>query len=312
MASIDRVMRLRSELEARLLRASVAATVLIAGLGIGMGLLANSRAIVFDGVFSLIDAFVTWLTLVVARLIPEGGNRRFQFGFWHLEPLVIGLKASLLLLVMGYAFVASVTAILRGGYLPDFGLGLVYAGVVAVICFGMWTWMRGEAERIDSGLVRLDVKAWLMSGVITVTLLVAFFAAWMAEGTRLAPLARFADPAILAVLSLLLLPMPLREARTAFLEIFEVVPRALDQAVRGAVAQTLAPHGFTTFETYVQRSGRALFVEVSILTSADFSWPMDKADALRRALAEEIAHATDIEVPDLWLTANLTADSALM
>ena len=96
MATIERVMRLRSELEARLLLTSLSATLLIAGLGIVFGLLARSTAILFDGFFSLLDVAVTWLTLRVARLVASQGNQRFQYGFWHLEPLVIALKASVL------------------------------------------------------------------------------------------------------------------------------------------------------------------------------------------------------------------------
>lgn len=312
MVSVDRVMKLRSGLEARLLTVSVQATLLIAAIGVGLGLLASSTAIVFDGFFSGIDAAVTWLSLVVARLIPLAGNRRFQFGFWHLEPLVLGLKASLLIALVGYAFVTSVTAILVGGYTPNFGLGLVYAAVVSAICLAMWAWMRRENGRIGSGLVRLDVKAWLMSGVITSVLLLAFAAALVMRGTRFEPWLPYVDPGALALLSLLLLPLPLREARTAFLEIFEVVPRALDAAVRAAVAGTLAPHGFTAFETYVQKSGRALFVEVAVLTAPDFARPMHELDALRTALGEAITEATGTEGPDLWLTAIFTADPAQM
>ncbi len=312
MVSVGRVMRLRSGLEVRLLRTSVLATLGIAAIGVGLGLLAGSTAIVFDGFFSGLDAAITWLSLVVARLIPREGNRRFQFGFWHLEPLVTGLKATTLIALAGYAFVTSVTAIFQGGYLPDFGLALVYAALVAAICLSMWVWMRRQAERIDSGLVRLDVTAWLMSAVITSALLLAFAVALLIRGTRAAWLLPYVDPGVLALLSLLLLPLPFREARTAFLEIFEVVPRALDAAVRQAVAATLVPHGFGAFETYVQKSGRALFVEVAVLTSPDFARPMREVDALRTQVAEAIAEACDVERPDLWLTVTFTADPAQM
>lgn len=94
MASRERVMQLRSELEARLLQISVGATVVIAVLGVLFGLLARSPAILFDGFFSLLDAAITWLTLAVARLVASDGSRRFQYGYWHLESLVILLKAS--------------------------------------------------------------------------------------------------------------------------------------------------------------------------------------------------------------------------
>ncbi len=312
MVSIERVMRLRSELEARLLSMSILATLLIAAIAVGFGLLSGSTAIVFDGFFSGVDAAITWLTLLVARLIPQAGSRRFQYGYWHLEPLVLGLKAGVLIALVAYAFLSSVAAILQGGYVPDFGLALAYAAIVALICLGMWWWMRGQAERIDSGLVRLDVTAWLMSALITSALFLAFAAAALIEGTALAPLLPLVDPAILAVLSLLLLPMPLREARSAFLEIFEVVPPELDARLRAAIGRTLEAHGFSNFEIYLQKAGRALFVEISILVEAGFAEPVAEVDALRRTLADAIGKATDVRGPDLWLTVTLTADPEQM
>jgi len=301
-------MKLRSELEARLLIGSIVATLVIAGLGVVLGLLANSTAIIFDGFFSGVDAAITWLTLVVARLIPQEGNRRFQFGFWHLEPLVIGLKASVLIALVGYAFVASVIAIMQGGYAPDFGVAILYAAVVASICLGMWWWMRGQAERIDSGLVRLDVTSWLMSALITSALFLAFGAAFAMKGTALEPWLPYVDPAILAILSLAILPMPLKEAYGAFLEIFAVVPAGLDAEVRKAVGGLVASHGFTGFETYVQKAGRALFVEVSVAVPGDFQAPMREVDAIRLAMGDAISEATGVFGPDLWLTVMFTAD----
>ncbi len=33
--------------------------------------------------------------------------------------------------------------------------------LVAVIAFGMWWWLRRQAERIDSALVRLDYRSYV-------------------------------------------------------------------------------------------------------------------------------------------------------
>ena len=68
MSSITRAMALKSELEASLLRLSIWATLLIAGLGVLFGLLSGSLAILFDGLFSLVDAAITWLMLVFTLL----------------------------------------------------------------------------------------------------------------------------------------------------------------------------------------------------------------------------------------------------
>lgn len=306
MASIDRVMRLRSALEARLLRISVAATILVTALGILFGLLARSPAILFDGFFSLIDVAITMLTLKVAQLVAGQDNRRFQYGFWHLEPLVMALRASVLMILVAYAFVSAVNSLLKGGYEPDFGTALLYSLGVAAICFGMWRWMHRHAERIDSGLVRLDVKAWLMSALVTTALLVAFGAALLMRGTDAEWLIPYVDPLVLAMLSLVLLPMPLREARESFAEIFMISPPELDARVRRVMADFVARHGFLAFQSYVSKAGRAQFIEISVLVPADLSVPVSEIDALRGEIGQAIGGAG----PDRWLTILFTADPA--
>lgn len=304
MASIERVMRLRSELEARLLWISLGATLVIAGLGIAFGLLARSPAILFDGFFSLVDVAVTWLTLVVARLVASQGDRRFQYGFWHLEPMVIALKASVLIVLVAYAFVSAVNSILKGGYEPEFGTALVYAGAVALISYAMWWWMGRQAERINSGLVRLDVKAWLMSALITTALLVAFGAALAMQGTDAERFIRYVDPLVLAIIALFLLPLPFREARESFAEILVIRPSDLDARVCEVMADFISRYGFSDYRSYVSKAGRARFIEISVLVSPDLQLPVTRIDALRHEIGDAIGGAG----VDRWLTIVFTAD----
>ena len=55
--------------EQGVLRLSIAVTLFIAVIGVGFGLASGSFSIVFDGVYSLVDASMSGLSLVVVRLI---------------------------------------------------------------------------------------------------------------------------------------------------------------------------------------------------------------------------------------------------
>jgi hypothetical protein len=55
--------------EQGVLRLSIAASLLLAAAAVVFGLLANSSLIIFDGIYGLIDVVMTWLSLLVARLI---------------------------------------------------------------------------------------------------------------------------------------------------------------------------------------------------------------------------------------------------
>mgnify|MGYP002640684545 FL=1 len=95
--------------EQNLLKLSIAVTIVVAAIGVVFGLLSGSLSIVFDGVFAAIDAAMSGLALFVSRLVSRvGDNRRFQFGYWHIEPMVLAFNGGTLMLLCFYAFLNSV------------------------------------------------------------------------------------------------------------------------------------------------------------------------------------------------------------
>src|SRR5690606_7530174 len=111
--------------EAGVLRASIAATVFFSLLGICFGIISGSFSIVFDGVYSLFDACMSLLSLVVARLIAAAApikpvwkkvQERLSRGLWHLEPMVRRLNGTVLVSVAAYALFRGVGSMLDVGH----------------------------------------------------------------------------------------------------------------------------------------------------------------------------------------------------
>lgn len=302
------VTALRSQLEAGLLQISIAATIVIAAAGVVIGLLSGSMSIVFDGLFSSIDAVVTVVTLVVARLLASEGNHRFQYGYWHLEPLVLALNSSVLVLLCGYAFLNAVQGLMTGGHALRFDMGVVYAATIGAICFSMVVYLRRANERIESELIALEVQSWLISGVITLALLIAFAGAILIKGTKFEYLTPYVDPAVLAVLAPAVVLAPLRTARQAFAEIFLITSKEMDGDVQTAAAAAVARHGFITFKSYAVEVGRARFIEISFLVPGDRIGSVSDFDAIRHEIAAELGGVG----PEQWLTIVFTGDPDLV
>lgn len=292
--------------EQRLLKLSITVTIAVAAAGVLFGLLSGSLSIVFDGVFAAIDAAMSGLALFVSRLVSRvTENRRFQFGYWHIEPMVLAFNGGTLMLLCFYAFLNAVDSFLAGGRQLDFDWAMAYAVVVCAVCFAMFFYERHANRRIGSDFVRLDAQSWLMSACITLALLVAFAIAWILTDTPYARFTPYADPVVLALLTLVLVFVPIHTVRKALTEILLITPPELDDHVRKVMDDVVARYGFRTYTSYVAKVGRAQFIEIHVAVPADT--PIDsvaKADAIRR----EIAAAIGEEGPHRWLTIDFTAD----
>ena len=292
--------------EQRILKLSIAVTVVVAAVGVLFGLLSGSMSIVFDGVFSAIDAAMSGLSLFVSRLVSRvADNRRFQFGYWHIEPMVLAFNGGTLMLLCFYAFLNAVDSFLAGGRQLDFDWAIAYAVIVCLVCFGMFFYEVRANRRIGSDFVRLDAQSWLMSAAITSALLVAFGIAWSLGDTPYGRFTPYADPVVLALLTLVLVFVPIRTVRRALQEILLSTPPELDRHVRRVMDEVVARHGFKTYTSYVAKVGRAQFIEIHIAVPTGMRLDNVAAvDALRREIAEAIGG----EGPHLWLTIDFTAD----
>ena len=292
--------------EQSLLKLSIAVTIVVSAFGVLFGLLSGSMSILFDGVFSAIDAAMSGLALFVSRLVTRvAENRRFQFGYWHIEPMVLAFNGGTLMLLCFYAFLNAIDSLLAGGRQLDFDWAMAYSVLVCVACFGMFFYERHRNRRIGSDFVRLDTQSWLMSGAITSALLVAFAIAAALKGTAYQHLAPYADPAVLAFLTLVLVFVPIATVRKALQEILLITPPDLDARVRQVLDVVIARHGFKTYTSYVAKVGRAQFIEIHVVVPPES--PIDsvgEADAIRREIAEAIGG----ESPHRWLTIDFTAD----
>lgn len=300
--------------EQTLLRSSLCATIAFAVAGVLIGLAAGSSAIMFDGVYSLIDAVMTVLALLVARLIAASNaadavgrnlSQRFTFGFWHLEPIVLGLNGMLLSGAAIYALLNAIAVILAGGRPLSFGLAILYAALSTVVHTGMAIYITRGNRTIRSDLVALDAKAWMMTAALGAALLLAFAAGYAVEGTRHAWLAPYVDPAALVVICLVIIPVPFGTVRRALSEILLVTPpdlqREVDRIAQGIVSQL----GFISYHAFVARVGRGVQVELNFVVPRDQpAKRLEEWDALR----DEIAEAFGKDGPNLWLTITFTTD----
>lgn len=300
--------------EQGVLRASIVVTFLVATFGIVFGLLSGSFSIAFDGVYSLADAGMTTVALGVSHLIVQSAKRdalsgklrnRFTMGFWHLEPIVLGLNGTILIIVAIYALINALLSIQGGGRELEFGFAIAYAATTLLICLVMAAIDWRANRKIQSDFLKLDIHSWVMSGAISGALLVAFAIGYGVEGTTLEWISPYIDPVALAVISVAIIPIPIGTVRQAVADMLLLTPPDLKEQVDGVAKETVARHGFLGYRAYVAKVGRAKQIEIYFIVARD--GPARRLEEWDR-IRDEIGEAIGDESHNRWLTIAFTTD----
>ena len=300
--------------EQGLLRISILVTILLAGVGILFGILSGSFAIIFDGVYALTDAVMTVIALLVSNLIAAsaaGGAgkdrlvKHFTMGFWHLEPMVLGLNGILLTGAAIYALINAVSSLLDGGRPLDFDQAILYAVVTLAVTTAMAIIASRANRTIQSDFVALDAKAWMMSAGLTGALLIAFVFGFLIQGSAYEWLSPYIDPLALALVCLVIIPIPAGTIRQALADILLVTPSDLKSHVDTVAKTIVERYGFLSHRAYVARVGRGRQIELFFIAPEDFpAKKLQEWDDIRN----EVGAAIGDEGPDRWLTIAFTTD----
>lgn len=300
--------------EQSVLRLSIVVTFLLAAVGIVFGLLSGSFAIVFDGIYALTDATMTVVALLVANLIVSStaneaaGSKlvkHFTMGFWHLEPMVLGLNGILLTGAAIYALINAIGSIMAGGRMLSFDYAIVYAAVTMLLAFAMAIYGRRANRTLNSAFVALDAKSWVMSGSLSGALLVAFVFGYAIQGTKLAWMLPYVDPVALALVCIVVIPIPIGTIKQSLGEILLVTPADLKGHVDAVAEEMVRRHGFASYRSYVARVGRGRQIELYfIVPKGSPARKLEEWDAIR----DEVGEAIGDDTPDRWLTIAFTTD----
>lgn len=285
------------------LRLSLLLGLLLSGSAVFCGLIIDSQAVLFDGIYSLLGVAVTWLALRASVLVARGPDQSYPYGRDALSPLVVGIQGFVLLGVFIYAAVAAVSTILSGGSGTEVGGALAYSCFALVVSIGARVALPRFRARSD--LVAAETASWHVAVTLGLAWVCAFGAAFALQRTAYAPLVPYVDPALVLLSGLLVLPTPFRLIKAAYRELLEASAESdITTPIELIIDRLTLDEGLPTPETRITKLGNKIYVEIDWLLTSTGCWDLADADRLRRLLNAEF-RAADISV---WLNVELHTD----
>jgi len=254
------------------LTGSVVANTLLGVLGIVFFWATQSQAILLDGFFNFIAFALGLLSLKVASKVKQPGDTRFNFGYYSHEPLLNTLKSIVILLICLLSLVSAVLAIFQGGRLMNFGNGLVYASIAVVACFVVGLYQTRQSKKVSSPLLEVEAKNWMINGLISTVVGLAFLASIFLQGTAWEYLTPFVDPALIILIIILVIAVPLRTLAENVNELMQSAPpKSVQEEVTGLINTILDENGMVESRIRMAKLGRVFYVMVHVVVSDTFA-----------------------------------------
>lgn len=257
--------------------------------GMVLGLLVGSIVIVFDGVYSLVSLLLTLLSLAASYYISKPSKSIFPFGKAVLEPIVIAIKAAVILVVVAFSLFSAVTALMTGGREVDASIATIFGVVNMIGCGYAWWFMAKKSRRFSSGLIEAEKKQWQMDTLLSVAVTLGFIAAWLVSLTPYAHYAVYADPMMMVLMGFYFLKVPFDMLVGALRELLMMTPsKELCQSVGKDVLEIEKVTEHQLKLAGVTKVGQELRVNVDLHVDDD-TLELDTLEHTRKQLTKRLS-----------------------
>ena len=248
-------------LEKSALKLSVFGTLFMSTLGISFGLWIQSEAILLDGFFNFIGLIMAIASVWVSWLITQPTNKHFQFDYLNFIPLVNVIKGLLIFTVSLFALASSVIAILNGGRSMDAGLAVIYAIIAAGGCLIITLIQRNVGRKTGSTMVIVDAQNWLVNGLISLSIGIAFTIVVLIEGSPFEWFIPYSDSTIVILVVLVSIGVPFKIIIQNIKQLLLAAPSSKIQTeLKGILATVIGDLPCDQYSLRMTETGQYIYV----------------------------------------------------
>jgi len=273
------------------LRISTILTIAYGVVGVTIAVICDSMTLMLDGLYGVADIVVSFLAIAVVRKIHLPPNEKYHFGYAKYEPFMTAVDGILIITICVATVFSSIQDIMHPDPMHNIHLAVIYSFVSFFICIGFGIYMKQAGKRCRSTILPADAQLWIIEGVISLGVFVAFGVSEYVSRTCWKGYADYVDPVMCIILAIFLLAKPSSIIRDSFYDLVDASPytKLKDEIVR--IAHTCAEeHRLKGIKSVkLRKAGRQLFVIVHFL--ADKALPLDHTEGIKRYVIERIVSA---------------------
>ena len=197
--------------------------------------------------------------------------------------------------------VNNIQIILHGGRHVNFSAVAYFELAATVISFIVILLLRRMNADLTSPIVTMEIQEWKIDAVASLGMSAAFFLPLIIQAEWFVPLTKYLDQAIAIILSIFMLPVPVRAVTTGLRDLFLLPPEEETvQNIKDIITPILDAYGYDKLYFDIVRTGRKLWI---LLLTAMRS-PSPGSASCRNSSYRPSPKSTRIFISNCFLTLN--------
>lgn len=282
-------------------------------LALVWGTLAHSQMIMFDGVYSFLSLLLTGLYFYAAKSIAKGRSEKFPYGRMQIEPLVIIIQSTFLIVICIKAFCSAAISLFSTIQEINNLSGMGYASIGVFGCLLSWAYIKstGKKRAPNSDLIKTQCAQWLMDMLLSVAVLVGFSIGYILELAGYVQYAKYMDPIMVVIAVLFFVRRPVVSLIDGIKGTLLMAPeKNIYESSNEAIKLIAKRRGFQDFALRIGKSGRELIYEVSFIAdNQNQKCSIGELDEIR---AEVENHLNKLFDNPMWLHVSFVHDRNLI
>jgi predicted Co/Zn/Cd cation transporter (cation efflux family) len=290
---------MNKDYEKRGIFVSMIGSLLLSISAIIMAIIAESQAILLDGLYTFITLLMSLVSLKIINLVNLPETKHRPFGYVALEPFLNLIKSLIILILLIASMVTNIQTILTGGRNLVLDIAAVYTLISLVIYFIIMYSINKYAKKTHSSILALEVKNWYIDTLITIGIAISLGLVLIIYKMGFTAILPYIDPALVIGIVIVAFPTPVKSLIIELKNLLLISPENyIEHEVKRHIKPLIKRYNLINMGIYAIKTGRVyqLFLYTDI--EGD-SITIEYLDKIRLDIRKEISklynkHYTDV------------------
>lgn len=235
-----------------------------------MAVYTSSQAVLLDAVYDGIEFFMLLPSVLMIPLLYKPSSEKRPFGYMQVETIFLVVKGITMTAVTLGLIVNNLDLLLHGGRRISFDTVAYFELFACVLSLGVVVYLKRKNRSLNSPLIETEMQGWKIDCVVSLGMAAAFFLPRMLPDGPWQVLTPYLDQIITIVLSMFMLPAPIRMVISGLRDLLLLPPdQETVQNIHQIVEQALQETNYSQIQHEIVKTGRKLWISTYITLEKD-------------------------------------------